>query len=88
MRKSFFGCLGAFAVAFILQASPAQIQAGLFDQCSPCDEAGECNPCDPCGDSDPCNPCDVVCKTKTGKFFVNGHIEAGVFANAHGSKNT
>ena len=79
MRKTIFGCLGAAAVAFALQFTTANAQASLFGlgACDPCGEAI----CDPCGDVDGCGP-------SLGKWFINGHMEAGFFANAHGAKNT
>jgi hypothetical protein len=86
MRKTIFGCLGTAAVAFTLQFTPAEVTAGLFDRCTPCSEVTDC---DPCGEADTssCDPCDAAdCGTK-GKWFVNGHLEAGFFANAHGATN-
>ena len=86
MRKTIFGCLGAAAVAFALQFTTANVQAGLFERCTPCDEIANCNPCD---EADSCDPCDAVdCGPKGGKWFFNGHLEAGFFANGHGAKNT
>ena len=37
-----------------------------------------------------CNPCDALdtCTSRAGQWFLNGHIEAGFFANAHGQKST
>jgi len=88
MRKIVFGCLGAAAVAFALQFTPANVHAGLFDRLrTPCDEAAQCDPCEPCGLFDDCVPCDPVCGTKAGKWFLTGHIDAGFFANAHGQKS-
>jgi len=87
MKKTVFGCLGAAAVVFALQFTSANAQAALFSACNPCDEVA-CDPCDPCGDSNACNPCDAVCGTKAGKWFLNGHMEAGFFANGHGNKST
>ncbi|MDR0328702.1 MAG: porin [Planctomycetaceae bacterium] len=81
MKKTIFGCLGAAAVAFVLQFTTANVQAGLFSSCLPCDEVGIC-------DADDCDPCDAVCGTKAGKWFINGHIEAGFYANAHGATST
>ena len=84
MKKTVFGCLGAAAVVLALQFTPANVHAaGLFGSCLPCDQV---DPCDPCGDNG-CNPCDAVCGTKAGKWFLNGHVEAGFFANAHGNTN-
>ena len=81
MRKTIFGCLGATAVAFAMQFTPADVHAagGLFSQCLPCDAAA-CDPCDPCGDG--CAP------VKAGKWFLHGHMEAGFFANSHGATST
>ena len=84
MRKTIFGCLGVAAVAFALQFTQADVQAGLFSPCDPCcDPCGEvcCNPCD---DTWNCDPCDPVCGPKLGKWFLSGHMEAGFWANAHG----
>ena len=83
MRKKVFGCLGAAAVAFALQFTVANVQAGLFSNCTPCDEVA-CNPCDDAA----CDPCDAVCGVRAGKWFLNGHMEAGFYANAHGNKSS
>jgi len=80
MKKTIFGCLGAAAVAFALHFTMANVQAGLFSSCNPCDEVA-CNPCDEAA----CDPCDAVCGTKAGQWFLNGHMEAGFFANGHGN---
>ena len=97
MRKAIFGCLGAAAVAFALQFTPANVQAqGLFSRfCDPCDAVGFCDPCDrigngSCFDNLACDPCGALdnCGPKMGKWFLNGHIEAGFFANGHGQKST
>jgi hypothetical protein len=85
MKKTIFGCLGAAAVAFALQFTPANVEAGVFSRlsnCTPCSEVG------PCDDADlgSCDPCEPVCGVKAGKWFVEGHMEAGFFSNAHGSK--
>jgi hypothetical protein len=85
MRKTIFRCLGVAAVAFALLFTTAHTQAAFFDRfCSPCDEAA-CSPCDEVA----CDPCEAVCgpKVKAGKWFLEGHIEAGFFANAHGQKS-
>ena len=74
MRKTIFGYLGAAAVAFALQFTTADVQAGIFNICNPCDEV--CNPCD--------DTCDVACGSGAGKWFVNGHLEAGFYANEYG----
>ena len=84
MTKTIFGCLGAAAVAFALQFTPANVEAGLFERCTPCAEV-DCYPCDDAGN---CDPCDAVCGPKAKKWFVNGHLEAGFFANGHGQKST
>ena len=83
MRKTIFGCLGVAAVAFALQFTQADVHAGLFSTCSPCDEV--CNPCD---DTWNCDPCDAVCGPSLGKWFLNGHMEAGFWSNAHGATST
>ena len=83
MKKTIFGCLGVAAVAFALQFTMANVQAGLFSNCLPCDEVA-CSPCDDAA----CDPCDAVCGTKAGKWFINGHMEAGFFANEYGQKST
>ena len=82
MRKAFFGCLGVAAVSVLLQFTPANVQAhGLFSPCdpacNPCDEV-QCDPCDPCGSNG-------RVPAKAGRFFLNGHMEAGFFANSHGN---
>lgn len=84
MRKLILGCLGVAAAAFALQATPAEVKAGVFDECTPCAVIGDCNPCDDISD---CNPCDVACGTKS-KWFVHGHLDSGFFANGHGQKST
>ncbi|MDR3233024.1 MAG: porin [Planctomycetaceae bacterium] len=68
-------CLGVAAAAFALQFTQAEVKAGLFDQCNPCDEVTACDPCE-----------QVSCGTK-GTWFVNGHIDSGFWANAHGQRN-
>ena len=88
MRKTIFGCLGAAAVSLALQFTTANVHASLFSTCNPCDEVGVCDPCGPCGDNDSCNPCDAACGTKAGKWFLNGHMESGFFANGHGNTAT
>jgi len=82
MRKTVFGCLGAAAIAFALQFTPAYVHAApLFGGCAPCDEVG-------CFDeSTLCDPCDAVCGPKAGKWFLSGHLEAGFFANSYGATN-
>ena len=76
MKKTIFGCLGVVAVAFALQFTMVNVHAGrFFNDCTPCDEVA-------------CDPCDTVCGVKAGGFFLNGHMEAGFFANAHGAKST
>ena len=71
----------AVAVAFALPLTSANLQAqGFFRNCDPC-EPVTCDPCDPCGDYN-CAP------VRAGKWFVNGHMEAGFFANSHGNKST
>jgi hypothetical protein len=85
MKKTVFRCLGAAAVAFALQFTPASTQAAFFDRfCGPCDEVA-CNPCDEIA----CDPCGALngCGPQAGKWFLNGHMEAGFFANAHGATN-
>ncbi|MCL2709560.1 MAG: porin [Planctomycetaceae bacterium] len=87
MRTTVFGCLGVAAVAFALQFTSANVRAAdWFSACNPCDEVA----CDPCGETIFCDPCDPVCgpKVKAGKWFLNGHLEAGFFANGHGAKST
>lgn len=81
MKKTVFRCLGAAAIAFALQFTQASVQAApLFSVCAPCDEVG-------CFDeSTLCDPCDAVCGPKAGKWFLKGHMEAGFFANSHGSR--
>ena len=82
MRKTIFGCLGAAAVAFALQFTTADVQAAFFNDCAPCDEAGFC-------DDSMCDPCDALgCGHSLGKWFLNGHMEAGFFANGHGQRAT
>jgi len=57
-------------------AAPAVLHASSFNACNPCDQAVF----DPCGALNNCGP-------KLGKWFINGHIEAGLFANGHGQKS-
>ena len=88
MRKTIFGCLGAAAVAFALQLTPANVQAvGFFNlNCDPC-AAVACDPCEPAAwGCDPCGPFNRV-GNRSGGWFLNGHVEAGFFANAHGRTN-
>ena len=96
MRKTIFGCLGVAAVAFALQFTTANAQ--FFNRCDPCDRVA-CDPCDRAWDCDPCGPlngcsfngCDFNgcnfngCGPTLGKWFFKGHVEAGAWANAHGS---
>lgn len=84
MRKFILGCLGVAAAAFALQAAPAEVSAGLFEECSPCAEILDCEPCDDAADCDPCD--DVFCGKKSGWFF-NGHIESGIWANEYGQNS-
>lgn len=84
MKKTVFGCLGAAAIAFALQFTQADVEAALFSACTPCDEVA----CFPCDESASCDPCDPICGSKAGKWFLNGYMEAGFFANAWGSKST
>jgi hypothetical protein len=76
MRKMFLSCLGVAAAAFALHFTQAEVRAGLFDQCSPCDEAAACDPCE-----------QVSCAS-TGKWFINGHLDSGFWANAHGQRSS
>jgi hypothetical protein len=90
MKKKLLGGLGVIAALFAMQFVQTETQAGLFDRLKPCAEVGECNPCDevaaadcdPCGDVDAC-----YTKVKKSKWFVNGYLEAGFFANEYGQKN-
>ena len=88
MRKTIFGCLGVAAVAFALQLTPANVQAAFFSACDPCNPCNEVDFCNPCDDALNCDPCDAVCGPSLGKWFINGHMEAGFFANAHGHKSS
>jgi len=81
MRKFWFGLLGAAVAAVALHFTQANVSAGLFSDCLPCDRITDCDPCDPCG-----NPCDPICGKK-GKWFVNGFIESGFWANEFGNKS-
>ena len=80
MKKTIIGSLGAAAVAFALQFTPAHVEASYFGACDPCGDVAWANPCDPCGVFDGCGPIG----TKAGKWFLNGHIEAGFYANSKG----
>ena len=82
MKKIVFGCLSVAAVAFALQFTMADAQAGIF---TPCDAVG-CDPCDPCGDGYGCND-DGCAPVRAGGFFLNGHMEAGFYANEYGQKS-
>ncbi|MDR2643371.1 MAG: porin [Planctomycetaceae bacterium] len=87
MKKKLLGGLGVIAALFALQFAQTEVYAGLFDRLSPCAEVGECNPCDVAAtDCDPCGNVDA-CYTKKSKWFVNGYIETGFFANEYGAKN-
>jgi len=61
----------------LLLSSPATAHASPFGTCNPCDQVAS-------------NPCDGLdrCSPKAGQWFLNGHLEAGFFANAHGQKST
>ncbi|MDR2116226.1 MAG: porin [Planctomycetaceae bacterium] len=65
------------------QFAQAEVKAGVFQDCSPCEEISECNPCDEVS----CDPCEAICGTKKSKWFVTGYLEAGIFANEYGNKN-
>ena len=88
MKKTIFGCLGAAAVAFALQFTPANVEASIFGACDPCGE-GYCGPCDDTW-MNPCDPFSTFdgCGPKAGKWFLNGHIESGFFANSNGNAST
>jgi len=73
MKKTIFGIFSIAIAVSTLQFA----QAGLFDQCTPCAKIADCNPCD---NADYCAP-------QSGQWFLNGHIEAGFFANGHGQKS-
>jgi hypothetical protein len=83
MKRFMFGCLGVTVAAFTLHFAQAEVKAGLFDHCTPCAEVADCNPCDQAA----CDPCEAVCGSKQSKWFVNGHLESGFWANEYGQKN-
>ena len=85
MRKIYFGCLGAAVVTLALQFAPAKVHAGLFSDCTPCEQLA-CEPCDAV-ECDPCAP-NGCAPVRAGGWFLHGHMEAGFFANAHGAKST
>ncbi|MDR1478085.1 MAG: porin [Planctomycetaceae bacterium] len=87
MKKRLLGGLGVVVAVVAMQFVQTDTQASLFERLKPCAEVGECNPCeevaatcDPCGEVDACNT-----KRKS-KWFVNGYIETGFFANEYGQK--
>ncbi|MCL2743036.1 MAG: porin [Planctomycetaceae bacterium] len=81
MRKIWFGLLGVAVAVIALQFTQANVNAGLFSDCSPCNEVTACDPCEAV-----CNPCDP-CGGKKGGWFVNGFIESGFWANEFGNKS-
>jgi hypothetical protein len=83
MRKFIMGCLGVVTAIVVIQFALAEVKAGVFQDCSPCEEISECNPCDEVS----CDPCEAICGTKKSKWFVNGYLEAGFFATEYGQKN-
>ncbi|MDR2754988.1 MAG: hypothetical protein LBC20_04720, partial [Planctomycetaceae bacterium] len=83
MKRIIMGCLGVFTTVVVMQFALAEVKAGAFQDCSPCEEISECNPCDEVS----CDPCEAICGTKKSKWFVNGYLEAGFFANEYGQKN-
>jgi hypothetical protein len=84
MKKFIMGCLGVITAIVVIQFALAEVKAGVFNNdCTPCEEISECNPCDEVS----CDPCEAICGTKKSKWFVNGYLEAGFFANEYGQKN-
>ncbi|MDR2344438.1 MAG: porin [Planctomycetaceae bacterium] len=89
MKKNLLVGLGVIVAIVTMQFVQTEIQASLFDRLTPCAEVGECNPCDEVAtsDCDPCGEVDDACYKKKSKWFVNGYLEAGFFANEYGQKS-
>jgi hypothetical protein len=83
MKKFIMGCLGVVTAIVVAQFALAEVKAGVFSDCNPCEEISECNPCDEVS----CDPCEAICGTKKSKWFINGYLEAGFFADEYGQKN-
>ncbi|MDR2440564.1 MAG: porin [Planctomycetaceae bacterium] len=83
MKKFIMGCLGVITAIVVIQFAQVEVKAGVFQDCSPCEEISECNPCDEAF----CDPCEAICGTKKSKWFINGYLEAGFVANEYGQKN-
>jgi len=79
MRKILKGCLGVVAALIAVHFALAEVNAGVFSECSPCEEA-LCGPCDPC------NPCDAVCGKKS-QWNFGGWLEGGLYVNQYGQRN-
>ncbi|MDR2168725.1 MAG: porin [Planctomycetaceae bacterium] len=88
MKKNLLGGLGVIVALVALQFIQTETYAGWFGNIKPCAEVGECNPCDDVAvaDCDPCGELDA-CNKKKSKWFFNGHIETGFWANEYGAKN-
>ena len=93
MRKMMKGCLGVAAALIAVHFALAEVNAGVFSECSPCGEA-LCDPCDPCG-TNPCDPCGTSSKglfgskrsaNRPGGLEYGGWVEAGWFGNEYGNK--
>jgi hypothetical protein len=75
MRKFMMGCLGVVTAVVVTQFAQAEVKANVFE--------------DPCAEVSVWGPCDVAFggTKKKSKWFVNGYLEAGFFANEYGQKN-
>ncbi|MDR0611721.1 MAG: porin [Planctomycetaceae bacterium] len=74
MKRLILLCVVIITTIIVVQCFLSESKAGIFTECSPCDEAI----------SDPCEP---ICSVKKSNWFVNGYLETGFWANEYGQKN-
>jgi hypothetical protein len=83
MKRLILVSFGIVTMIITAQCFLLESEAGVFAGSSPCEEISACDPCnDPVSD-----PCEPVCAVKKSKWFVNGYLEAGFWANEYGQKN-
>ena len=68
-------CLGIVAILAVFYFVPANVNAGVFSECSPCGEVL-------------CGPCEPARTTKTSQWEFGGWVEAGFYANQYGQRNS